>query len=161
MENSFKEIWLHKDKSPQEFLCHLIYQEKDYVVLRYVSLKPAKFNNIHIKKGSTTIAHYWQNMNYVLWKFKEPDQSLKGYLFHICKNIEIEKKLVKYEDLELDIWFYPDGKAIIMDQDEVDDYFKRDIINAEDISLIEAQKEIIMNNFKNILSDLWSEKNTN
>jgi len=68
MGKSFREIRLHKDKSPQEFSCHLIHREKDYVVLRYVSPRQAIIDDTQIEKGSTTIAHYWQNRNYVLWK---------------------------------------------------------------------------------------------
>ena len=89
MKKSFKEIRLHRGKPPQEFLCHLLHQEKDYLVLRYVNPSSAKINDIHIKKGSITIAHYWKHRNYILWKMKEPDGELKGYLFHISKNTDI------------------------------------------------------------------------
>ena len=160
MERSFREIRLHRDKSPQEFLCHLIHKEKDYVVLRYLSPRPATIDDIQIEKGSTTIAHYWQTRNYVLWKFKDPDKGLKGYLFHICTNIEIGENYVKYEDLELDIWCDPDGNATILDQHEVNDSFKRGLISSEEISLIEDQKKEIVNNFQHILKCLWSEENT-
>lgn len=158
MESSFKEIRLHKGKSPQEFLCHLLHQEKDYVVIRYLSPCSAKINDIFIRKGSTTIAHYWGKRNYVLWEIKDPDEGLKGYLFHICKNIEIDKNYVKYEDLELDIWFDPDGNAIILDQDEVDDCFKRGLINSEELSLIEQQKKEILKSFKHIVKSIWSKE---
>ena len=160
MERPFREIRLHRDKPPQEFLCHLIYQEKDYVVLHYVSPESARINDIHIRKGTTTIAHYWQNRNYVLWIFNNPDAVLKGYLFHICTNIEIGDNYVKYEDLELDIWCDPDGNATVLDQHEVNDGLKRGLISSEEISLIEDQKKEIMNNFHSILKGLWSEENT-
>jgi len=160
MERSFREIRLHKNKPPQEFLCNLLLQEKDYVVICYVSPHSAKINGIPIRKGSTTIAHYWKNRNYVLWKIKDPDEGLKGYLFHICKNIKIGKNYVKYEDLELDIWLDLDGNATLLDQDEVNDCFKRGLINSKEISLIKQQKKEILNNFQNILKGLWSEENT-
>jgi len=158
METPFREIRLHRGKPPQEFPCHLLHQENDYVVLRYISSHSAKIDDIHIEKGSTTIAQYWKNRNYILWKFKDPDESLKGYLFHICNNIEMGKTYVKYEDLELDIWFDPDGNATVLDQDEVNDCFKRGLINAEEVSLIERQKNEILNGFQHILKDIWSEE---
>lgn len=158
MERAFKEIRLHRGKPPQEFPCHLLHQEKDYIVLRYVNPSSAKINDIHIKKGSITIAHYWKNRNYILWKFKDPDGKHKGYLFHICKNIEIGKNCVTYEDLELDIWFYSDGNAVVLDQDEVNDCFTRGLINAEEIALIKQQKEEILIKFQSIINDAWSEE---
>lgn len=160
MKKPFKEIRLHRGKPPQEFLCHLLHQEKDYLVLRYVNPSSAKINDIHIKKGSITIAHYWKHRNYILWKMKEPDGELKGYLFHISKNTDIGDNHVTYEDLELDIWFYPDGNATILDQDDVDDCFTRGLIDSEEISLIKAQEEEVLTNFKSIIKEAWSEEST-
>ena len=58
MNKSFKEIRLHKGKPPQEFSCHLLHQENDYLVLRYVNPGSAKIDDIPIKQASIPIAHY-------------------------------------------------------------------------------------------------------
>jgi len=158
MKRSFRELRLHKDKPPQEFLCELLHREDNYVVLRYICSSPAKINSIHIEKGSTTIAHYWKYRNYILWKFKDSDDGLKGYLFHICNNIEIGKDYVKYEDLELDVWFDPEGNSTILDQDEVNDCFRRGLLDTVELSLIEQQKKEILNGFQHILKNVWSEE---
>lgn len=157
MGRSFKEMRLHRGKPPQEFACHLLHRENGYLVLRYVNPGPAKINDIPVKKGSVTIAHYWNHKNYILWKIKEPDGLLKGYLFHICKNTAIGKNFVRYEDLELDIWFDPEGHATVLDQDEVDNCFEQGLIHADEISLINHQKKEILTNFKSIVQNLWSE----
>ena len=141
MKRPFKEIRLHKDKPPQEFLCDLLHQEKEYLVLRYVSSQSVRINGIHIREGTITIAHYWKKRNYVLWKFKDPEDGLRGYLFHICNSIEIGKNYVEYEDLELDIWCDPDGNVTVLDQDEVNDCFKRGLLDTVELSLIEYQKK--------------------
>lgn len=158
MVRSFKEIRLHKDKPLQEFLCDLLHREENYVVLRYTCLSPANIDGINIAKGSITIAHYWKYRNYILWKFKDPDDALKGYLFHICNNIKIGKNYVEYEDLELDIWFDPEGTPTILDQDEVNDCFKRGLLDTVELSLIEQQKKEILNGFQHILKNVWSEE---
>lgn len=160
MKKVFKEIRLHRGKPPQAFSCHLLHQERDYLVLRYVNPKSAKINDVHIKKGSTTIAHYWTYRNYILWKMKDPDGKLKGYLFHICKNTEISNNRVTYEDLELDIWVDHDGHAIVLDQDDVDDCYARGLIDSEEIDLINVQKEDILTNFKSIIESSWTEEKT-
>lgn len=157
MENAFKEIRLHKDKPPQEFSCQLLHRGKDYVVLYYHVHSPVVIRNIVIKKGSSTIAHYWRNRNYALWKFKDADHRLFGYLFHVCNKTEIGKTFVSYEDLELDIWFDPDGTAMILDQDEVNDCFSRGLIDARERALIEQQKRHILTNFKKIVQSIWNE----
>ena len=157
IENDFKEIRLHKDKPPQEFSCRLLHREKDYLVLYYYVHNPVRIKDIQIEKGSSTIAHYWQNRNYVLWTFKDAGQRLLGYLFHVCNNTEIRQNRVTYEDLELDIWFDPDGTGIILDQDEVNDCCARGLIDSREHALIDEQKSHILTNFKNIIESIWTE----
>jgi hypothetical protein len=157
MENNFKEIRLHKEKPPQEFSCRLLHREKDSVVLYYYIHSPVKIKDIEIEKGSSTIAHYWKDRNYVLWKFKDAGQRLLGYLFHVCNKTELGKTFVSYEDLELDIWFDPDGTAVILDQDEVNDCCTRGLIDSRERALIEEQKRHILTNCKTIVQSIWTE----
>jgi hypothetical protein len=48
----------------------------------------------------------------------------------------------------------------VLDQDEVNDCFKRGLFDSEEISLIEQQKNEIVNSFQHILKDIWSEEVT-
>jgi predicted RNA-binding protein associated with RNAse of E/G family len=157
MENDFTEIRLHKEKPPQEFSCKLLHREKDSVVLYYPVQSPARIKDILIEKGSSTIAHYWENRNYVLWKFISADHRLLGYLFHVCNKTEIGSTFVRYEDLELDIWFDPDGTAIVLDQDEVNDCSRRGLIDSRERALIEQQKGHILKNVTTIIQSIWTE----
>ena len=157
MENPFTEIRLHKAKAPQEFLCRLLHREKDSLVLFYPIRSPVRVADTEIEKGSSTFAHYWTNRNYVLWKFKNADHLLLGYLFHISNKTEIGETYVRYEDLELDIWVDPDGNAIVLDQDEVNDCCRRGLIDSHERALIEQQKQHILKNFNTIIESLWIE----
>jgi len=157
MENPFKEIRLHKDKPTQEFSCQLLHRENDSVVLYYQVQSHARIKDIKIEKGSSTIAHYWTNRNYVLWKFKGVDHRLLGYLFHVCNKPEIGSTFVRYEDLELDIWFDPAGTAIVLDQDEVNDCCRRGLIDSRELALIEQQKRHILKNVTTIIQSIWTE----
>jgi len=157
MENDFTEIRLHKEKPPQEFSCRLLHREKDSVVLYYPVQSPARIKGILIEKGSSTIAHYWTNRNYVLWKFHDAGQRLLGYLFHVSNKTEIGSTFVRYEDLELDIWFDPDGTPIVLDQDEVNDCSRRGLIGPRERALIDEQKNHILKNFQTIVQSVWTE----
>ncbi len=156
MKRKFREIRLHSDKPPQEFVCDLLYQEEKYAVLRYRSVKPYAFGPVVIEKGSVTIAHYWENRNYLLWFFKKPDTSLIGYLFHVVRDVEIGEDYVRYVDLVLDIWFSPDGTPTLLDEDELKDYYKRGIFDDPTFFLIDGQKMEILKNFRAIIQAVWS-----
>ena len=155
MERPFLEIRLHRAKPPQLFRCDILHREKNYVVLRYISDCPLKITTCTFKKGSITIAHYWKDRNYVLWEFLEPHAGLKGYLFHICKNVEIGNDYVSYEDLELDIWFDPSGSATVLDEEELNDCALRGLFQSDEVSFIVNQKDWIISNFKSIIHTIW------
>jgi len=135
---SFREIRLHSDKPPQEFSCDLLHHQETYAVLRYVIPGSNTVGAIAIEKGSDTIAHYWEDRNYILWIFKKPDTAIIGYLFHIARDVEIGEDYVRYVDLELDIWFSPDGKPTVLDEDEVKDSADRDERSPQDEHLAPA-----------------------
>ena len=156
MQRFFREIRLHSEKPPQEFLCDLLHQEEKYAVLRYVTPGSNTVGAITIKKGSVTIAHYWEDRNYILWIFKKTDTSIIGYLFHIARDVTIVEDYVRYVDLELDIWFSPDGKPTVLDEDEVKKYYNRGLFDDRTIALIEGQKTAILENFRTIIKDVWS-----
>jgi hypothetical protein len=158
MKKQFREIRLHSDKAPQEFLCELVHQEETYVVLRYRSPESYAFGPAAIEKGTLTIAHYWSDRNHILWILNKPDDALIGHLFHIARNVEIGKDYVRYVDLELDIWFNPDGNPTVLDQEEVNDYYTKGIFDDRTRSLIEEQKINILNNYHAIIRDVWPGK---
>jgi hypothetical protein len=156
MQKVFREIRLHSDKPPQEFLCDLLHQGKKFVLLRYCSPEPYAFGPVIIDRGTVTTAHYWKDRNYVLWIFKRPDASLIGYLFHIARDVEIGEDYVRYVDLELDIWLSPDGCPTMLDEDEVKDYYNKGVFDDRTLALIEGQKMEILKNFNTIIKDAWS-----
>jgi predicted RNA-binding protein associated with RNAse of E/G family len=156
MIRTFRELRLHSHKPPQEFLCELLHQEEKYAVLRYCSAESYAFGPVVIEKGGVTIAHYWEERNYLLWLFKKPDTSLTGYLFHVVRDVEIGADSVSYMDLELDIWFTPGGSPTVLDEDEVLDYYDKGIFDDQTVSLIEEQKKAILKNFSTIIKDVWS-----
>jgi predicted RNA-binding protein associated with RNAse of E/G family len=158
MSTPFKEIRLHKNKAPQEFLCSLLFRTHDYLVLAFQSHTSSRVNGRLIEKGSTTTAHYWSNRNYTLWKFIDSGHNLIGYLFYICTDVVFGKSSLTYMDLELDIWIDPDGRVSILDQEEVNACLEKGLINAREHSLIEKEKNNIVLNFKDILQNTWNEE---
>lgn len=156
--NPFREIRLHRGKPPQEFVCQLLHREGGYLVLGYHLDRPVTIGGSNLEKGSSTIAHYWQNRQYVLWLFRGTDHTVAGYLFHIVTNLEIGPDFIRYEDLELDIWFDHHGHHRLLDQDELNDCARRGLITPGELTLIEQQKKAVITHFKQIIGEVWSEE---
>jgi predicted RNA-binding protein associated with RNAse of E/G family len=92
-------------------------------------------------------------MGYVIWKMLNPDDRLKGYLFHICQDLHVEEDKVKYLDLLLDVWIDAAGQITILDRDEVEDCAGKGVIGEKELMWIDQQEQEIIENWKRIISD--------
>ena len=146
-----EEIKRHKNKPEQRFLCDLALTEPGHIVIVYHAASAGRIADIDIAPGSTTIAHYWQNGGYVLWRMFSADCTLIGSLFHICANTDIQETSVSYDDLMLDIWVTPQGLARVLDEDELADAVKTKLVTDDEQHWIEKQKQIILENYTNII----------
>lgn len=151
MNLKYTETKRHLNKPDQAFICDLLHYEKNHVVLKYFSEAPGQIADIKIPPGSTTIAWYWANREYVLWQLFDQDKTLIGTLFHICTDIKITKTGVSYLDLILDIWISPDNTARVLDQDELEDIKSKGLLSKHHLSQIEDTKRLIMISYPPII----------
>jgi len=141
--NDYLEIKRHKNKPDQQFHCELLHLEPGYAVLLYASEKSGLIADIHIPAGSTTIAHYWQEKPYVIWRMFDCNKSLIGTLFHICTNVCIQEERLSYDDLLIDIWISPDDLVRVLDKNELQTCIEAGLISTTEKVLIrQAQKKI-------------------
>ena len=113
------EIKLHLNKADESYLCDLIKRNSDWIIVKYVSERPGRVGSVTFDAGSTTFAYYRTGMGYVIWRMLDPDERLKGHLFHICWDLHVENDKVNYLDLLLDVWINAEDQITILDRDEV------------------------------------------
>ena len=150
-----EEIKEHKNKETQRFLCNVLHREANYLVVSFHSEKEGTIKDIVIPSGSTTIAHYWTDRGYVVWRMYGPERLPIGSLFHIVKNVIIARKHVRYLDLIVDIWIAPDGKLRVLDEDELEVCKKAGLMSIEEERWIEKQKTLILHTHAGIIKALW------
>jgi hypothetical protein len=144
MPADYLEIKRHKNKPEQQFACELLHREPGYAVLCYSSNEPGLIADIRIAPQATTIAHYWQNRSYVVWRMFDCSGCLIGTLFHICSDVCIHARHLSYDDLLLDIWIAPDNSLRILDEGELQECIDKGLINnAELRSIRQAQQNIL------------------
>jgi len=147
------ELKRHVNKPDQSYLCDLLAHGSDYVIVKYVSEISGRVGAIIFDAGSTTFAYYKTGMGYVLWKMLNPDNRLEGYLFHICRDLQVGENRVEYLDLLLDVWIDADGQMTILDRDEVEDCAGKGVIGEKELRWIAQQEKEIIENWKKIISD--------
>lgn len=147
------EIKRHLNKPDESYLCDLLARGGDYVIVKYVSEMSGRVGALTFDVGSTTFAYYKIGMGYVIWKMLNPDKKLEGYLFHICRDLQVGEDRVEYLDLLLDIWIDSAGQMTILDRDEVEECVSQGIIGKQDMEWIATQEQEITENWSQIISD--------
>jgi predicted RNA-binding protein associated with RNAse of E/G family len=152
--NNYLEIKRHKNKPEQQFHCELLHRESGYAVLRYVAKQSGLIADMAIAPGSTTVAHYWHDRPYVVWRMFDRNKSLIGTLFHICTNVCIREDFLSYDDLLLDIWIAPDGKMRVLDEDELKICIAAGRISEPELNIIQQARTDIIARHEEIISAL-------
>ena len=147
------EIKRHLNKPDETYLCDRIKWGSNYVVLKYINEKAGRVGSVTFDIGSTTYAYYRNGGGYVPWKMCGPDGQLKGYLFHICKDLKVKNDRVEYLDLLLDLWIDVTGKLTVLDRDEVAACAAEGVIGQKDLAWIDSQEHEINKNMGKIISD--------
>lgn len=149
-----EEVKVHKNKETQRFRCQVLHREKSYIILQYKSATEGKIDDIIIDKGSSTIAHYWKDRSFVLWRIFDAKEILIGTLFHICSNMDISNNRVTYLDLIVDVWIAADGTIRVLDEDELEECKRARLLTRDEVDWIDKQKRIILKNYKQIISEV-------
>ena len=147
------EIKRHLNKPDESYLCDLLKRNSDWIIVKYVSDRPGRVGSVIFDAGSKTYAYYKIGVGYVIWKMLDPDDILKGYLFHICQDLHVEKDKVKYLDLLLDVWIDADGQITILDRDEVEECKAKGVIGKKELTWIARQEQEIVKNWEQIITD--------
>ncbi|NQU08514.1 MAG: DUF402 domain-containing protein [Candidatus Abyssubacteria bacterium] len=149
MSRKIVEIKRHVNKPTERYECDLVSREPGHLILRYVSDRKfaSKRLGITFPPGCITIALYWETRPYVFWGIFSPDEKLLGYLVHICREVSISDDSVSYLDMLLDLWFFPDGRHIVLDEDEVEECFRSGLLSEDDKEYIEKSRETALAEF--------------
>jgi predicted RNA-binding protein associated with RNAse of E/G family len=71
------------------------------------------------KRGDRFIEYFYTDRWYNLFAvYDRDDGALKGWYANIGRPAQIEEKVVRCEDLALDLWIAPDGSARLLDEEE-------------------------------------------
>lgn len=77
------------------------------------------FHDILLKKGDRFVEMYYTDRWYNIFEIHDrDDDSLKGWYCNITCPAEFTAGQVSYVDLALDLLVYPDGRDLVLDEDE-------------------------------------------
>ncbi len=150
----FCEFKRHFDKPDETYMCDLVARGTDWVVLSYVSNRAWEVAGALLPAGSQTLAFYQTDVAHVLWRMCAPSGNLKGHLFHICRDVQVEEHKVSYLDLLLDIWISSDGVVEVLDREDVDVCYREGKLCEADLKAIAAEEKRIVTHWPVLVREM-------
>ena len=71
-----------------------------------------------IPRGTISHEYYWLDRWYNIFRFHEPDGSLRNYYCNVAMPPTFENGVLDYVDLDIDILVWPDGRYEVVDRDD-------------------------------------------
>ncbi len=71
-----------------------------------------------IEKGTASYEYIWPDRWYNVFRFHEPDGSLRNWYCNVGMPPSLEDDVLSYVDLDIDILIWPTGAPIVLDEDE-------------------------------------------
>ncbi|HEX8175242.1 MAG TPA: DUF402 domain-containing protein [Pyrinomonadaceae bacterium] len=97
-----------------------------------------------IRRGTVSIEYYWLDRWYNVFRFLEPDGSVRNFYCNVNMPPALDGSLLSYVDLDIDILVAPDLSYEILDMDEfsvnAERYgYTREVLSKARIALDELQ----------------------
>lgn len=77
------------------------------------------FNGILLRRGDPFIEAYFSDRWYNIFEIHDRDDGrVKGWYCNVAEPAEMQGGQIRYVDLALDLLVYPDGRQLVLDEDE-------------------------------------------
>lgn len=115
-----KEVWRYSGK--------VLEQTSDSILLEAFFNRPDKpFHGILLAQGDRFIEKYYSNRWYNIFEIHDHKTDvLKGWYCNVTYPAIFDNGFVYYVDLALDLLVYPDGRQLVLDEDEFADLHLND-----------------------------------
>lgn len=85
-----------------------------------VGNKPMHLGYTIFEPGDTFVETYYRDEWFSIWEIQSHRNGrTKGWYCNVCQPIELEGDDLRFVDMELDVFVYPDGRFVILDEDEL------------------------------------------
>ncbi|MBA2380210.1 MAG: DUF402 domain-containing protein [Blastocatellia bacterium] len=99
--------------------CELVEADESLITLLGVFTFDVSHPNLGaIAQGTVSYEYFWQDRWYNVFRFHNPDGSLRNWYCNICMPPEFVGTTLDYIDLDIDIVIWPDGTREVLDRDE-------------------------------------------
>ena len=85
-----------------------------------VGNKPMFLGYTVFEPGDSFLETYFHQRWYSIWEVRSHrNRRTKGWYCNICRPFELDGDHLSFIDMELDVFLYPDGRFVILDEEEL------------------------------------------
>ena len=129
----------------------ILRNENSIMLEAYFNRKDTILSGVTLKNKDRFIEMFFSDRWYNIFEIHDrDDNTLKGWYCDICKPACISEDKVTYMDLTIDLFVFPDGSSVILDEDEfntleIDQHTREQALNS---------LKNLKDNFQTIVSSL-------
>jgi protein associated with RNAse G/E len=116
MDNKIHRSWNTKLIEQNASLLILFGEFKNEIIHKHLGV---------IRRGTLSYEYYWFDRWYSVFRFHEPDGSLRNFYCNINKPPIFENNILNYIDLDIDVIVWNDYQREILDVDEFEENKKK------------------------------------
>jgi protein associated with RNAse G/E len=96
----------------------LIRRSPELLVLRAGVAHPGEHGFVTLEPGDVFFERYWFHRWYNIFSIYDGEERFKGWYANISTPITFDGETIRYTDLDLDLWVWPDRRFVVLDEDE-------------------------------------------
>lgn len=97
----------------------LVHEDENLVILVGTFSEDVEHNDLgYIAKGTVSFEHFWFDRWYNIFRFHEPDGTLKAHYANITMPPTFAGGVLDYVDLDIDVVTWPHGRVDVLDRDD-------------------------------------------
>ena len=99
--------------------CELVSFDGETLKVRGVFAETVKHSDLGtIEKETISHETFWLSRWYNVFRFENPDGSVRNHYLNISMPPTFDGETIEFVDLDIDIVVWPDGRRIVLDEDE-------------------------------------------
>jgi hypothetical protein len=103
-----------------EFVCEVVERSPEHAIVVYRIPGPGR--NVHgvwLPPGTVTVGYFWKARPYNLYHWVDPNGRTRAHYFNVGDVRRYDADRLEWRDLAVDILATPDGRVVVLDEDEL------------------------------------------
>jgi len=102
------------------------------------------FQGVMLKRGDPFVEIYYSDRWYNIFEIHDRDNGeIKGWYCNVTRPAELTQSEIRFVDLALDLFVYPDGRQLVLDEDEFDQLNPDAELRSRAYAALEELKQVV------------------